>query len=104
MSNFGLLWRLIFFGIGCTLQAETSVSNYSDEGGGSCEACANLYNCMTIKAITNHILQNSHFSVLIHVISMVYCAICIFSLRLGTIYQVRYNLAYIILISINYLL
>ena len=43
------------------------------------------------------VFQFLHFSVLINIISMVYGVIRFFSLILATIYQIRYNLAYIIL-------
>ena len=45
----------------------------------------------------------STMSVLINIISMVYGVICFFSFSLATIYQIRYNLAYMIPVSVKYL-
>ena len=98
------------------------------DGGGLLRPAPTLemYNFMTIKAITTklhdfcitwlptltfpwqpvfdrHVFQVLHFSVLINIISMFYGVICFFSLSLATIYQIRYNSAFLIPISVEYL-
>ena len=51
----------------------------------------------------SHVFQFLHFSVSINIFSLVYAVICVFSLSLATIYQIRDNLADIIPISVQYI-
>ena len=48
-------------------------------------------------------LTPMYFSVLINIITMVYGVICVFCLSRATFYQIRFNLGYVIPISVKYL-